>query len=174
MPDRIERIAEFTRRIGIERLLFRFHWISRSRIGPAAKALRNHSTRPGLPRRGEKMVEALRPQAVGHCERTVKMGEIAGVGERRHLVNDDLRPGLEDEPAHEWTVESVGDQSRRACSFDLRSFCRSSRQARYLMPRRDEQRDEPAADRAGRARNQNAHRNTFLSGAARNAAEIAR
>src|SRR5271170_1634902 len=54
--DRIERAAKLPRRIGIERIVLRFHVTADTRIWPATKALRHHSPNPELPRRRQQMI----------------------------------------------------------------------------------------------------------------------
>ena len=116
MADRVQRVAEFSRRRRVQGVLLRLDRPSGPRERPAAKALRDEAARLGLPRRREQVIQALRPQAIGRGERPIEMRKVACAADCGHFVNDDLGAGVERRLAQPRRVKRDDDDGRGACA----------------------------------------------------------
>ena len=85
------------------------------------------------------------------------MPEVRGGREIRHLVDDGVGPCRNHRSAHAVGIEAVGNDRLRTQSPHKVCFCRTPCRADHRMTRGDQRRNKILTDRAGRARNKDAH-----------------
>ena len=91
------------------------------------------------------------------------MGEITRIGERSHLVNDDLGAGFENDRSDRFPVEGVHHSRGRAGPLQRLDFRGRTGEAGDDVTRSDQQRNEPDPDRPRRPRNHDFHKqNAFF------------
>ena len=90
---------------------------------------------------GKQVVGALRAQAVGHREEAIDAAHVHLAGHCGELVDDDLRPGLQDDVLDPLGVERVGHDRLGAERMD-RAGVRRARHADDLVTAGDELGDE--------------------------------
>ena len=103
------------------------------------------------------MVETLGSQANGQGEYPIESAEVTDTAQRCHFVHDDVRLGLDHGLPDGGAIERIDDCHIRAgAAYRFRVTWRP-REAQDGVASRDEQRDETASHRAGRASYENAH-----------------
>jgi hypothetical protein len=126
-------------------------------VRPAGEALRHEAAHAHRAAGGQQVVGGLGAEPVGLGEVAVEVTQVERGRQRRELVNDHVRLRLGDRAGHRVGIEGVGDDGRRTHGADPVCLRRAARHAGYVVPLRDEPRDELLADCAGRAGYQDLH-----------------
>ncbi len=126
-------------------------------VVPAGVALHDEPADVRRLRRGEEVLRPLRPQPVGDGEPPVETAKVRLAAERRHLVDDRIRPGADHGRANGGAVEPVDDGRLRTELLQTRRSSPGLRRRDHLVTAEQQLRHEPPADRPGAACNEHAH-----------------
>ena len=132
LADRREHPARGLGRVGVERVVLGLHGAAGLRVRPAGEALGDEPADARRLGRGEQVVGALGPQAVGLGELLGELAEVADVREGRGLVDDHLGLRRRDRGFHGLAVEDVEDdrlgaEPRRSSSLPAERVVRRPR-----------------------------------------------
>jgi hypothetical protein len=103
------------------------------------------------------MVRAFGAQAVARREKLIEFPQIGSAFEVGQFMNNDIGPRFRDGGANGISLKRIGDD--RVCAHLANDGCifGSVGQAGDGVARRDKARNQPHADRAGRARYKDSH-----------------
>jgi hypothetical protein len=146
VADRLQRLARVGRRLAVERVVLGLDRPALPGGRPAGEALPDE---PRVAGGRDQVVGPLGAEPVGRGERLVEAAAELEPGERGELVHDDVGPRGGHGLAYGGRVERVEDDglgAERPHDVGIRA-----RGAGHVVPAGEELRDEAAAERAGRA-----------------------
>jgi hypothetical protein len=163
VADGVKGSPQLGRRVGVERIVLGLDRPADAGERPPGEALGHQAPGPGRPRRLQQVVGALGAQPVGGRKPGVELPEAGGPGQVGELVHHHLGPGRRDRAQHLGPVEGVGDQRLGPGRPQPARLAGRAGHGGHLVPARDQQRHQPAAQRPGRPGDEDPHGRLLLS-----------
>ena len=157
LPHRVERRAHRRDGVRVQPVVLRLGLRAGARRRPAGVGLHQQPPGAGGPRAGEQVLGALDAQAVGVGERAVEVAQVREPGERGELVDDGVGPRGGHRGDDRVAVEAVRDDGLGAGRAQGRGLGRGAGHAGHLVAGGHEEGDEPGAECAGGAGEEDAH-----------------
>ena len=157
MEDGRERLAHLLRGVGVEWVLFGLHRSPALLVGPAGEALGDEAPGSGFDRGLDHDVGGLGAEPVGLGEGLGEAPEVEVPGQCGHLMDYDLRLGVEDRPSHRLTVPAVEHHRGGAGKTQAVGLGRGPGRANHLVTGIDQQRHQTLPDGSGGAGYEDSH-----------------
>ena len=158
VADRVQHAAELLRRIGIEGRVLGLHGAAGACRRPAREALRHETARPDRAGGREQVVGALRAQPVRRLEEPVDVTHVERARQRRELMHDHVGLGGRHRLGDRVGIERVGDDGASAQAAHQVLLRCAPGHPDHLVAFRHEPRDEPPAENACGAGDEDLHR----------------
>ena len=150
-------VRSFAGGIVVERVLLGLDRAADAGVGPAAEALGDEAAGAGLAGAFEQVGGALGPQPIGLREGSLEAAHVEVAGQRGHLMHDHLGPGGGDRGDDRVAVEPVGEDGLGARGAQGLLVVGAAAHRGDLVAAADQHRDEAAAERPGRAGDEDPH-----------------